>query len=438
MSGRGLYAQGRDESGQPFFRVEPEAVREQVERVASDPLFRNSKRYSGLLRFIADRSLDGRTADLKERIIGIEVFGRSPDYDTSLDATVRVTANEVRKRLALYYKESGHEQELRIDVPSGSYVAEFWLPEQIPIAQQTPQTSHSRQIRTPQETAALEPEIRKPWSFGSAIAVLKGRKLWSLGSAVAVVILALAAWALPRALSARPVIDQFWAPVLTGKNPVVLYLSSPSSPTPNSPPSFPSPSVDSGERFHEFIRKSRGQLPVADVNGASALSSFLQRKGKESLIRPANGASLSDLRSAPAVLLGSYYNDWVIRLGGNLHFRFRRESELGLRWIEDSANPQSRNWAMDLSAPYGQVNEDYALISRVLDPSTGRWLITIGGLTGSATTAACEIVADPNAMASLGAHLPKNWASKNLQVVLAVKLVQGSPGASQVIATYSW
>jgi hypothetical protein len=144
------------------------------------------------------------------------------------------------------------------------------------------------------------------------------------------------------------------------------------------------------------------------------------------------------LRSAPAVLLGSYYNDWAIRLGGDLHFRFRRESDLGLRWIEDTANPQNRSWAMDLSAPYGQVNEDYALISRVLDPSAGRWLITIGGLTGSGTSAACEVAADANAMASLGTHLPKNWANKNLQIVLAVKLVQGSPGAARVIAAYSW
>jgi hypothetical protein len=416
MAGRGIEAGGWNESGQSVRRVEPEAVREQVERIVADPLFRG-KRYSGLLKFVAERSLNGRTEDLKERIIGIEVFGRSPDYDTSLDATVRVAANQVRKRLAVYYKEPGREQELRIEVPSGSYVAEFRLPEKIPQeppTQQEPQTPHVSQ-REPGE-----------------------RKLWYLGSAVAVVILALAAWALPRALSSRPVIDQFWAPLLTGQSPVVFYLSSPSGPAPNSPPWFPSPATDSGERFHEFMKKSRGQLPVADVNGASVLSSFLQRKGKGSIIRPANGANLSDLRSAPAVLLGSYYNDWVIRLGDNLHFRFRRESENGLRWIEDSANPQGRSWAMDLSAPYGQVNEDYALISRVLDPSAGRWLITIGGLTGSGTSAACEIVTDPNGMASLGAHLPKNWASKNLQAVLAVKLVQGSPGASRVVATYSW
>lgn len=429
MAGRGIYTQTRDDSGQPVFPVDPEAVREQVKRVVADPLFCNSKRYSGLLKFIADRSLDGRTEDLKERIIGIEVFGRSPDYDTSNDATVRVAANEVRKRLALYYKEPGREQELRIEVPSGSYVAEFRPPES---------PSQAPPIPLVQEVAIESRPESKEGSPSPAVSVLVKRRRWYVEAAAAAVILSLAGWGVARALSPAPVIDQFWAPVLAGNSPAVLYLSSPSGPTPSSPPWFPSNSADSGEQFHEFMRKSRGQLPVADVNGASALSSFLQRKGRESIIRPANGVNLSDLRAAPAVLLGSFYNDWAIRLGDNLHFRFRRESDLGLRWIEDSAHPQSRAWSMDLSAPYGQVKEDYGLISRVFDPSAGRWVMVLAGLTGSGTSAACEIVTDPNAMASLGSHLPRNWANKNLQVVFAVKLVQGSPGASQVVAAYSW
>ena len=106
MAGRGIYAQHRNESEVSFCPA-AEVLREQVERVVSDPLFCNSKRYSNLLRFIAERSLDGRNGDLKERIIGIEVFGRNPGYDTSLDATVRVAAAEVRKRLALYYRQTG-------------------------------------------------------------------------------------------------------------------------------------------------------------------------------------------------------------------------------------------------------------------------------------------------------------------------------------------
>ena len=406
MPGRGIFARRRGGPAQPAGPAGAEAVREQLQRVLADPLFHNSKRYSSLLRFIVDRTLDGHNEDLKERIIGIEVFDRSPDYDTSLDPTVRVTAIEVRRRLSLYYMEPARERELRIEVPKRAYVAEFRLPEQTPLE-------------------------REPGPLGR-------RKLWYVGAPVAAGILALAAWALPRALSPGPVIDQFWAPVLSGPGPVVFYVSSPFGGAPIPPqPSSPPASADSGMRFLEFVKR-RGEVPMTDVSAASSLSSFLQRRGRESVVRPARGASLADLRLAPAVLLGSYNNDWVVRLGDALHFRFRRESEVGLRWIEDGANPASRNWAVDLSAPYGQVNADYALIARVLDQTTGRWLIVIGGLTGFGTSAACEMAMDPKAMVSLGARLPKDWASKNLQVVLAVKLVQGSPGVSQVVATRSW
>ena len=60
------------------------------------------------------------------------------------------------------------------------------------------------------------------------------------------------------------------------------------------------------------------------------------------------------------------------------------------------------------------------------------------GLTRLGTAAGSDFVIDPNAVKLLDARLPKDWARKNLQVVLAVKVVQGSPGASQVVAVHTW
>ncbi len=99
----------------------------QLERVLGSPVFRSSKRYPALLKFIVEQTLDGRADYIKERTIGIEVFGRAPDYDTSSDHVVRTAAGEVRKRLAQYYMEAGRDDEIRIEVPSGSYVAQFRL-----------------------------------------------------------------------------------------------------------------------------------------------------------------------------------------------------------------------------------------------------------------------------------------------------------------------
>src|ERR1700722_19412838 len=87
--------------------VERQAVREHLERILLSPVFRNSRRYSGLLRYVVEATLNGDSDHLKERTIGVEVFGRVPDYDTTTDHSVRSGAGEVRKRLAQYYMESG-------------------------------------------------------------------------------------------------------------------------------------------------------------------------------------------------------------------------------------------------------------------------------------------------------------------------------------------
>ena len=87
--------------------------------------FRSSKRSQEFLRYVVEHALSGRTEMLKERIIGIEVFGRPTTYDPSDDASVRVKAGEVRKRLGLDYSEEGAHNPARIELPSGTYIPEF-------------------------------------------------------------------------------------------------------------------------------------------------------------------------------------------------------------------------------------------------------------------------------------------------------------------------
>src|ERR1700691_5192558 len=106
-------------------RVSEEAVREELSRVLSCHEFRLSKRSQDFVRYVVEHTLSGREDMLKERTIGIEVFGRSTSYEPSDDATVRVKAGDVRKRLGLYYAEQGAHNPVRIEVPAGTYVPEF-------------------------------------------------------------------------------------------------------------------------------------------------------------------------------------------------------------------------------------------------------------------------------------------------------------------------
>src|SRR5262252_10134534 len=106
-------------------QLSPEIVREELGRVLTSSEFRTSKRSQDFLRYVVEHVVQGQAELLKERTIGVEVFGRSLNYDPGEDATVRVKAGEVRKRLGLYYAEDGIHDPVRIELPLGTYVPEF-------------------------------------------------------------------------------------------------------------------------------------------------------------------------------------------------------------------------------------------------------------------------------------------------------------------------
>jgi hypothetical protein len=106
------------------------AVLAELARIIDSPSFRGSRRCCRLLEYSVHQVLKGcAQEELKERTIGIEALQRLPDYDTGEDAIVRVTANEVRKRLAQFYQGSDIPGNPAISLPAGSYAVTFqWQP----------------------------------------------------------------------------------------------------------------------------------------------------------------------------------------------------------------------------------------------------------------------------------------------------------------------
>lgn len=102
------------------------AILAELARILESPSFRGSRRCCRLLEYSVQQVLKGSPQDgLKERTIGIEVLQRPADYDTSEDAIVRVSANEVRKRLAQYYQTAENHGDPVIALPAGSYAVSF-------------------------------------------------------------------------------------------------------------------------------------------------------------------------------------------------------------------------------------------------------------------------------------------------------------------------
>src|SRR6202044_1269994 len=139
----------------PNVEITAGRVREQLDMLVRDHAFRSSKRSVAFLRYVVEQTLNGSAGQIKERTIGVEVFGRDPSYDTNLDHVVRTAAIELRKRLAMYYGDEKHRSELRVSLVPGSYVPHFTNPAQLP--PHFPESDHAANI-----PPAAAPSIQTP------------------------------------------------------------------------------------------------------------------------------------------------------------------------------------------------------------------------------------------------------------------------------------
>ncbi len=108
---------------QPFAGHPAALVEGALERIVESRTFRRSERHRAFLRHVVRAALDGRLDELKEVVIGLQVYGRDvAHYDPSRDPIVRVEAGRVREKLARYYADEGGGDAFEIQLPVGGYL----------------------------------------------------------------------------------------------------------------------------------------------------------------------------------------------------------------------------------------------------------------------------------------------------------------------------
>lgn len=101
-----------------------EAVRAEAKKITASPGFASAERMRKFIDFVVNKTLDGEAENLKEYLIGVEVFGRV-DFDPRTDTIVRVEARRLRRKLDEYYGSEGRLDPVLITLPLGSYVPVF-------------------------------------------------------------------------------------------------------------------------------------------------------------------------------------------------------------------------------------------------------------------------------------------------------------------------
>ena len=414
----------------PFLEEECELVRAELRAIVSSSYFRNSKRYPAFLSYIVEKTLQGEGSEIKERTIGIEVFGRPVDYDTNSDPAVRNTASEVRKRLSLYHAEAVNSTPVRIYLPLGSYHPELRFESEASFSSPSTVPGHAGISPTgiPGTTAetATAPKPAK-----------KSRLKWFLwGIPLLGLLLGGGLWGLILHLQKSP-LEKLWDGFFTPSQTVLIGI-----------PQAPAPAMSDGPFMKGPLKKEdlpnwikdNPDIAAEDVSAIMQASKPLMEHNVPYRIQMDSSITLTDLRDRPVVLIGGPSNLWSTKLLAPLRFHFNSEGSLH---VEDSQNPQSQQWAYTLSNVAGPgshltVTEDCAIVARFYDPTTGGVVMVIAGAGRNGTEAAGEFVASKELLRELDKRLPSDWKNKNLEVVLQTKVIDGRTGSPSIEATYLW
>ena len=358
-------------------------------------------------------------------------LGVNAGYDSNDDPVVRVTAGEVRKRLAQYYQHPKHAGELRVELVAGSYVPEFHLP-QASVKAPPP-------LPEPPTLSPPRPPLRRPWI---AVAILSS-----------LVFAAGLAWRTGH-LGGPSAFERFWVPSLSAHGPILLCTGQSrvysirkelaievesaldprktGRPAHNLPPGItlgPQDLIPAWDRY----------VPLGDAVSMANLAIFLERRHREYRVRGSADTRLTDLREGAAVLFGAFSNDWTLRMNKDLRFHLELAPN-GRRYVLDREGPHGlQPWIGPLvNGPLEAEYNDYAILTRIFDKTTGHPVISIGGITHLGTQAGGEFLLSSAQMNEALAQAPPGWEAKNLPIVIATKVIGSSASPPQFLALHAW
>jgi hypothetical protein len=444
-------------------------LRQHLKEIVEGPAFKGSHRSGQFLQYIIDQSIAGNFERLKERLIGVELFGRSPTYDTGEDAIVRVTASDVRKRLLQHYGRSGTSSEFRVSLPLGSYIPE--------IARDPRDVSNPRSSDEAKSVNAAEGQIAVPAQPNPATAPAESEALpvtdshhaisrpdasnrrWFLLAAGLFIAVALTIGSLfwiraPRA-AATPNSVLPWSALFNASHATHLITSDPNivvvqeitgsdlSLSDYANRRFiPDPDKLKPEivRFCKTLLWGDNSAAAVDPPISASIGALAQNSSKKLEVRPARTIQLSDLRTDDNfIFLGSpRSNPWSALFSDQLDFRFvfDKATEQEIVYNAHPRAHESQNYVPTASG--WATGQSYAIIAFVQNPDQAGQVLLLAGANGEGTEAAGELATNLSRLSAALQQCGIRSASpvQHFELLLRLNTMDGSPSRIDVLACH--
>ena len=444
--------------------VSEEEVRQALGRILASKYFSHAPKKQRFLNLICDAYLNGRAGELNEYLIGREVFDRDDNYSPSSDPIVRVGAHDVRKKLELYYNNEGANDEVRLEIPVGSYEPVF-----------------IRQVS--QQAGAIIDDVTEPSlpSFppGATTAPLvstppsgdRRALLLATGAivALAITVAALGVWnyqlqqaqSSPLQSSQQHVIEEYgavWEPFLTGNEPTLFILSNPPVYrflNPADPEATVKRSLSLAEEQIRDMERALGDkfitkytpapkialLPedytgMGEAIGLYRLTDMFRTAGRTVTLKQSRNVSAEDLKNQHVILLGSaWVNEWSAKPPVKEDFIYT-----GRATIENTApGPGEESEYKPVFNPdNGNLITDYALITVKPNISDKYTVMVLAGIHSEGTQAAAEYVTSKEYLKELNSRLRqgREKAPRYYQALLKIGVDNGIPTTISLLSVH--
>ena len=428
--------------------------KQHLKEIIEGAAFRGSQRSAQFLTYVVEQSIAGQWGALKERTIGIELFGRAPTYDTGEDAIVRVTASDVRKRLLQHYGRYGGASEFRVSLPPGHYVPEI-IREPRPVAAE-PVMENISAAEIPRTNTEIPVAVAATAVAGTARALP-----WQPFVAFAALLCTInvIAWLLifpsRTQSSAEPVAVLPWSIMLHNNRTTMLVTSDPNIAeiqglageqvsTSNYANQIYIPPHNSLSpqtlQFADDILRGDKAANV-DVVAVAKIAALAQRVGGRLNIRGARNLRLDDLDTENNfIFIGSPLTDpWTALFDSQLDFRFAYDKATRAEFIRNM-HPRAGEAATYVPTAKGfATGSSYATVSYIGNPNHTGQVLILAGLNAEGTKATAELVTHLGNLSNALSRCNARPASQlqHFQLLLRLSTMAGSPMQWEVLACHA-
>jgi hypothetical protein len=426
-----------------------------LNEIIEGPAFKGSPRSAQFLEYTIWQSATEKIADLKERTIGVELFGRTPAYDTGEDAIVRVTASDVRKRLAQHYSGAGIASEFRISLPSGRYVPELI---RIPkartdvLAHQLSLEEEPIEIHGPESSSWSAPEYEPSSGWKYWILPVLGVIAMTVGIALSIMNLGRTVTVGKRVWSSS---SAPWATLFDGSRRVLIVASDPNieeiqrishsnlslSDYANQsylPPGTSNLSSSEIGFMKEILRGNK--ISAFDGSVIANLASLMTPGQSRLLVKAARNFRVKDLQTDENfVFLGSpRSNPWTSMFDPVLDFQLAFDNRTQREFVRNVHPRKDESGDYIPTAGGFDTGDSFAIISVFHNPGYGGRVLIIAGASGEGTEAAGDLVADPARWAAVlqSCHIARDSSRQSLQVLLHLETMAGFPSTINTVVCH--